>query len=335
MDSVVPATRIASQFYKSSESQLSSEYTTFLDKYPDGTILVAFGTTWMPTDGGITSIIEAAKQLPQIGLIVSLKEACTAYRLVQESNLPNIMLKKFVPQKELLNDDRIFAFISHGGGNSIVESLYYGKVLIGFPQSADQPGACYRVERMGAGISVGQAPTASKIVDAIKAVKPKQGEVNVFQENVKRVQKMIHFKELRQGKDLAYLLRKAIKFGEYSGQKNHSAKHLMQRSSIDNSFITVYDYDLKVQVLLVLIVCLLLVREGCFCLLEGFRATCRRWTAAYRKNVEEYKARVAAGYQYSGSLRPHPYSFEGRREVPEHIKKPDYAVTGAPAPDFS
>ncbi len=51
-----------------------------------------------------------------------------------------------MPQKELLNDKRIFAFISHGGGNSIIESIYYGKPLIGFPISADQQGTCYRVE---------------------------------------------------------------------------------------------------------------------------------------------------------------------------------------------
>ena len=46
-------------------------------------------------------------------------------------------MKKFVPQKELLNDERVFAFISHGWGNSIIESLYYGKPLIGFPIQAD------------------------------------------------------------------------------------------------------------------------------------------------------------------------------------------------------
>jgi methionyl aminopeptidase len=36
------------------------------------------------------------------------------------------------------------------------------------------------------------------------------------------------------------------------------------------------------------------------------------------------------GYKYSGPLRPYPYSFAGRRKVPDHIKKPDYWNTGNP-----
>jgi methionyl aminopeptidase len=40
------------------------------------------------------------------------------------------------------------------------------------------------------------------------------------------------------------------------------------------------------------------------------------------------------GFKYTGPLRPHPYSFVGKREVPEHIKKPDYAKTGAPNMEF-
>lgn len=36
------------------------------------------------------------------------------------------------------------------------------------------------------------------------------------------------------------------------------------------------------------------------------------------------------GYKYSGPLRPFPYGFNGHRNVPEHIKKPDYAKTGQP-----
>jgi methionyl aminopeptidase len=36
------------------------------------------------------------------------------------------------------------------------------------------------------------------------------------------------------------------------------------------------------------------------------------------------------GYKYSGPLRPAPYSFQGKRQVPAHIKKPDYATTGRP-----
>jgi methionyl aminopeptidase len=36
------------------------------------------------------------------------------------------------------------------------------------------------------------------------------------------------------------------------------------------------------------------------------------------------------GYKYSGPLRPFPYGFAGKRKVPDHIKKPDYANSGQP-----
>ena len=47
------------------------------------------------------------------------------------------MVQGFVPQKQILNDKRTIAFISHGGGNSITEALYYAVPLIGFPVDSD------------------------------------------------------------------------------------------------------------------------------------------------------------------------------------------------------
>ena len=95
--------------------------------------MVAFGTTWAPTDKMINVLIEAAKLMPNKGFIYSLKDHYSTYKIVKDADLPNILLKTFVPQKELLNDQRILAFVTHGGANSVLESMYYGKVLLGFP----------------------------------------------------------------------------------------------------------------------------------------------------------------------------------------------------------
>lgn len=42
------------------------------------------------------------------------------------------------------------------------------------------------------------------------------------------------------------------------------------------------------------------------------------------------------GFKFTGPLRPFPYSFQGRREVPTEIPKPDYVKNsmGAPNADF-
>ena len=44
--------------------------------------------------------------------------------------------------------------------------------------------------------------------------------------------------------------------------------------------------------------------------------------------------KIESGFKFAGPLRPSPYSFIGHREVPETIKKPDYAKTGAPNASF-
>ena len=81
-----------------------------------------------------------------------------------------------MPQKELLNDRRIIAFVSHGGGSSIIESLYYGKILIGLPLAGDQDSGLYRVQRIGCGINLGSNPKASEIKNAFEKVTAKSNK---------------------------------------------------------------------------------------------------------------------------------------------------------------
>ena len=37
---------------------------------------------------------------------------------------------------------------------------------------------------------------------------------------------------------------------------------------------------------------------------------------------------------FTGPMRPFPYSFNGLRDIPNDIPKPDYATTGAPNQHF-
>ena len=51
----------------------------------------------------------------------------------------NILVSKWIPQNDLLAEPRVKLFISHGGYNSVVESVYHAKPLIIFPIGLDQP----------------------------------------------------------------------------------------------------------------------------------------------------------------------------------------------------
>lgn len=65
---------------------------------------------------------------------------------------PNFLVQNSVPQLEVLKKADIF--ISHGGMNSINESLYYGVPLILVPQMVEQHINALRVKKLGAGIIV-------------------------------------------------------------------------------------------------------------------------------------------------------------------------------------
>jgi UDP:flavonoid glycosyltransferase YjiC (YdhE family) len=71
------------------------------------------------------------------GFIVSIKETESSYQKIQEMELPNVFLSGWVPQKELLANHKLKLFCTHGGANSMIESMYFGTPLLGFGQDAD------------------------------------------------------------------------------------------------------------------------------------------------------------------------------------------------------
>ena len=64
----------------------------------------------------------------------------------------NIIARNYVPQLELLKHTRLI--ISHGGLNSVSESLYYGVPVIAIPLANDQPAVAKRLQELGAGLSL-------------------------------------------------------------------------------------------------------------------------------------------------------------------------------------
>jgi MGT family glycosyltransferase len=71
--------------------------------------------------------------------------------LTKEISFPrNFIAKPHVPQLEVLR--RASLFITHGGMNSVNESLHFGVPMIVHPQGADQYMVASRVERLGAGV---------------------------------------------------------------------------------------------------------------------------------------------------------------------------------------
>ena len=93
----------------------------------------------MPSEDDMMKIFEAVKlaDSQKMGFVISLKEHLPSFARINEANLENVLLSKWVPQAELLKQDKLHLFVTHGGANSVMESLYFGTPLLGFAQNAD------------------------------------------------------------------------------------------------------------------------------------------------------------------------------------------------------
>lgn len=81
----------------------------------------------------------------------------------------NFIIKNYDPQTEVLKYAKLF--ITHGGMNSVYESLYYGVPLIVIPLSADQPVIANQVAKIGAGIQLQMSGlTANQLHESVDHV---------------------------------------------------------------------------------------------------------------------------------------------------------------------
>jgi len=78
----------------------------------------------------------------------------TQYAHICPNDDDRVKLMPWIPQNDLLADPRVRVFISHGGINSIIESVYHAKPLIVFPITVDQPFNAAAAESKGFAIQM-------------------------------------------------------------------------------------------------------------------------------------------------------------------------------------
>jgi MGT family glycosyltransferase len=82
---------------------------------------------------------------------------------------PNITVLPWVPQLEVLQ--RAAVFVSHGGMNSVSESLHYGVPLVVVPQMGEQEMVARQVEACGAGLFLAKSEvTADRLRQSVNRV---------------------------------------------------------------------------------------------------------------------------------------------------------------------
>jgi MGT family glycosyltransferase len=109
------------------------------DKYK---IYVSLGTVFNDKPKTYLKIIKALQGNPDYQIIVSAGGSYEA--IAKKSHNRNVMLFQSVPQADLLS--RVDLVISHGGNNTLNETLYHGKPVIVLPVGGEQHDNASRME---------------------------------------------------------------------------------------------------------------------------------------------------------------------------------------------
>ncbi|MFD3257570.1 nucleotide disphospho-sugar-binding domain-containing protein [Paenibacillus lentus] len=119
--------------------------------------------------------------------------AGTPWKVVMVSKTPlekvpaNFLVSPFAPQLKILQQADLF--ISHGGMNSVMESLWYGVPLLMVPQSSDQPLVAARAQQLNLGRKLElETITPSRLLESAEEVLADP----VIRKSVQEMQRILH-----------------------------------------------------------------------------------------------------------------------------------------------
>ncbi|VVC34036.1 UDP-glucuronosyl/UDP-glucosyltransferase [Cinara cedri] len=105
----------------------------FIEDSPYGVVLFTFGSTVLMSsmpDHIRTAFLEALAQLPHRTLM--------KYEVEMIDKPNNVMIRKWLPQRDILMHPKVKLFISHGGISGVYEAVDAGVPVLGFPFFGDQ-----------------------------------------------------------------------------------------------------------------------------------------------------------------------------------------------------
>jgi len=145
---------------------LSGTVGEFVSRSKGGVIVAAFGSfcDHFPPQINRRLCDAFAEATKRFGMSV-------IWKLNAEGFCPHddILTSSWIPQSDLLADSRVKLMISHGGHNSIIESVYHSKPLLIFPIGLDQPANAAAAADKGFAIQMNIADfTAETLVSNIE-----------------------------------------------------------------------------------------------------------------------------------------------------------------------
>lgn len=173
---------------------LPDDLKSFVEGGKKGTVLMSLGTNILSSMLGeevLTTILKTFESLPDYNFIWKFEAEPQDLPIVPSKN---VMVSKFLPQNDLLAHENLKAFITHAGGLSTQESLWYAKPLLGIPFIADQYRSIDKSVRMGVAVKM---EIATLKVDNFRSSVLKVLEDLTFTENAKKISKIYQDKPMK------------------------------------------------------------------------------------------------------------------------------------------
>lgn len=239
-------------------STLSPELDRFLGK--GDAILFSFGSyIQVVTENISRKYCKSFQTLKEIKIIWRLNDSkiCSRYF---GSELENLLVLPWVPQNDLLADDRIKAFITHGGFNSMMESIYHAKPVIVFPIAIDQHVQAGNARVKKYGIHMDMRYWESE--DLVKNVEEILNNP-LYRNNAKLYSDILKSKSDTPAERVSNAINFVMKFG---------SQHL-KSASLDLYWFQLFMFDICVVILITIITMATLWSMCCICLAKRI---CRR-----------------------------------------------------------
>ncbi|KAL3266719.1 hypothetical protein HHI36_010880 [Cryptolaemus montrouzieri] len=121
-------------FHLQDGKELPKDFKSYLDSAEDGAILFSLGSNVLISnidESKLKGIFKVLGEMAPMKVIFKSE--------LEHDNIPkNIMVRKWLPQAEILGHPNTKIFISHGGLGGITESVYHGVSILGIPFFGDQ-----------------------------------------------------------------------------------------------------------------------------------------------------------------------------------------------------
>ncbi|GMT16621.1 hypothetical protein PFISCL1PPCAC_7918, partial [Pristionchus fissidentatus] len=137
---------------RKSNGSLNKYWSSILD-LRSKTVLVSFGTignSYQMPDNFKRSLLDTFRVFPDVTFIWKYEKP--GHNITRGAH--NVVEATWLPQKEMLRDSRISAFITHCGLASTYETMYAGVPIIAIPTISDQYRNALLFKRNGAGIVI-------------------------------------------------------------------------------------------------------------------------------------------------------------------------------------